>query len=67
MICMFDELPRDFKGTFGKFVPSGNGTVGHTIFRNISVENELIFAIRKNTATENIIFKELLFTLIRAI
>jgi hypothetical protein len=32
-----------------------------------SVENELIFAIRKNIASENIVFRELLFTLIRAI
>jgi hypothetical protein len=33
----------------------------------IYVENELIFAIRKNIASENIVFRELLFTLIRAI
>jgi hypothetical protein len=31
------------------------------------VENELIFAIRKNIAYENTVFRELLFTLIRAI
>jgi hypothetical protein len=31
------------------------------------VENELIFAIRENIASENIVFRELLVTLIRAI
>jgi hypothetical protein len=39
----------------------------HSITVIGSVENELIFAIRKNIVSENIVFRELLITLIRAI